>query len=139
MARIIIPYETLRTLNPGKQRNLSLVEAQRNEANSRRGWWENFNGSEKPIDTDWLIVICTNLLGGSADTTACYQLLYPNSTRHGPMSIHLYRQQYGVNAFPLFRYPLPSHSSTPGCTRPLAPILYRHAPYPATSPHSRHS
>jgi len=45
-----------------------------NAANSSPGWWEDFIGPGKPLDTNLFYVVCTNNLGG------CYGSTGPSST-----------------------------------------------------------
>lgn len=37
--------------------------------NTRPGWWEDFIGPGKPLDTNNFFIICTNVLGGCYGTT----------------------------------------------------------------------
>lgn len=75
-----IAYETWGTLSPEKD-NLILIHtglsasshAKSQPKNTKKGWWENFIGSGKYIDTDKYFVVCTNVLGG------CYGSTGPSS------------------------------------------------------------
>ncbi|GEQ71269.1 hypothetical protein JCM33374_g4950 [Metschnikowia sp. JCM 33374] len=75
-----IAYETWGTLSPNKD-NLILIHtglsasshAKSQPKNTKKGWWENFIGSGKYIDTDKYFVVCTNVLGG------CYGSTGPSS------------------------------------------------------------
>lgn len=75
-----IAYETWGTLNQAKD-NLVLIHtglsasshAKSQPKNTKKGWWENFIGSGKYIDTDRYFVVCTNVLGG------CYGSTGPSS------------------------------------------------------------
>ncbi|OBA20143.1 homoserine acetyltransferase [Metschnikowia bicuspidata var. bicuspidata NRRL YB-4993] len=75
-----IAYESWGTLSPNKD-NLVLIHtglsasshAKSQPKNTKNGWWENFIGSGKYIDTDKYFVVCTNVLGG------CYGSTGPSS------------------------------------------------------------
>lgn len=75
-----IAYETWGTLSPNKD-NVVLIHtglsasshAKSQPLNAKPGWWENFIGSGKYIDTDKFFVVCTNVLGG------CYGSTGPSS------------------------------------------------------------
>lgn len=75
-----IAYETWGELNEAKD-NAILIHtglsasshARSHDANTARGWWEDFIGPGKALDTDRFFVICTNVLGG------CYGSTGPSS------------------------------------------------------------
>lgn len=75
-----IAYESWGTLSPEKD-NLVLIHtglsasshAKSHPKNTKPGWWENFIGPGKYIDTDKFFVVCTNVLGG------CYGSTGPSS------------------------------------------------------------
>lgn len=75
-----IAYETWGTLSPARD-NAILVHtglsasshARSHGGNPARGWWEDFIGPGKALDTDRFFVICTNVLGG------CYGSTGPSS------------------------------------------------------------
>lgn len=77
-----IAYETWGSLNSDKS-NAILIHtglsasshAASHQDNTAKGWWEDFIGPGKPLDTNRFYVICTNVIGG------CY-----GST--GPSSVH---------------------------------------------------
>ena len=79
-----IAYETWGKLNEEKS-NLILIHtglsasshAKSQPNNTKPGWWENFIGSGKFIDTDKFFVVCTNVLGG------CYGSTGPSSIDPG--------------------------------------------------------
>ncbi|KAF8423344.1 homoserine O-acetyltransferase [Tirmania nivea] len=80
LPKFTIAYETWGTLNPEKSNAILLhtglsasSHAHSNEANPKPGWWEQFIGPGKPVDTDRFFVICTNVLGG------CYGSTGPSS------------------------------------------------------------
>lgn len=71
-----IAYETWGKLNEAKD-NIILIHtglsasshAKSQPRNGKSGWWEEFIGSKKFIDTDKYFVICTNVLGGCYGST----------------------------------------------------------------------
>lgn len=75
-----IAYESWGTLN-SKKDNMILLHtglsasshAKSRPENPKSGWWENFIGSGKYLDTDKYFVVCTNVLGG------CYGSTGPSS------------------------------------------------------------
>lgn len=75
-----VAYETWGTLNSDKS-NAILIHtglsasshAKSHAENKARGWWEDFIGPGKPLDTDRFFVICTNVLG------SCYGSTGPSS------------------------------------------------------------
>lgn len=75
-----IAYETWGELSPQKD-NLIIIHtglsasshARSQPKNTKPGWWENFIGPGKYIDTDKYFVVCTNVLGG------CYGSTGPSS------------------------------------------------------------
>lgn len=75
-----IAYETWGTLNSDKS-NAILIHtglsasshAASHPDNTAKGWWEDFIGPGKPLDTSKFFVICTNVLGG------CYGSTGPSS------------------------------------------------------------
>ena len=75
-----VAYETWGTLNADKS-NAILIHtglsasshAKSHAENKARGWWEDFIGPGKPLDTDRFFVICTNVLG------SCYGSTGPSS------------------------------------------------------------
>eukprot|EP01112_Ceratiomyxa_fruticulosa_P009966 TRINITY_DN2616_c0_g1_i2.p1 TRINITY_DN2616_c0_g1~~TRINITY_DN2616_c0_g1_i2.p1 ORF type:complete len:225 (-),score=31.02 TRINITY_DN2616_c0_g1_i2:516-1190(-) len=76
-----LAYETWGTLSPKKD-NVVLIHtglsasshAKSHEGNTHLGWWEEFIGPGRPIDTNQFYVVCSNLLGG------CYGSTGPSST-----------------------------------------------------------
>lgn len=75
-----IAYETWGQLSPARD-NLILLHTglsasshvRSQPKNTKPGWWENFVGPGKYIDTDKYFVVCTNVLGG------CYGSTGPSS------------------------------------------------------------
>lgn len=90
-----IAYEHWGTLNEKKD-NLVLIHtglsasshAKSQPKNTKTGWWEEFIGPDKYIDTNKFFVVCTNVLGG------CY-----GST--GPSSIDPANNDYYGTRFPI--------------------------------------
>lgn len=77
-----LAYETWGELNADRSNAILLhtglsasSHAASTKSNPAKGWWEEFVGPNKPLDTNRFFVICTNVLGG------CY-----GST--GPSSVH---------------------------------------------------
>eukprot|EP00026_Physarum_polycephalum_P004653 Phypoly_transcript_04675.p1 GENE.Phypoly_transcript_04675~~Phypoly_transcript_04675.p1 ORF type:complete len:451 (-),score=59.07 Phypoly_transcript_04675:82-1434(-) len=75
-----IAYETWGTMDKYKE-NVVLLHtglsasshAKSHDKNMRPGWWEEFIGPGKPVDTNRFFVICTNVIGG------CYGSTGPSS------------------------------------------------------------
>lgn len=90
-----IAYEHWGTLNEAKD-NLVLIHtglsasshAKSQPNNTKPGWWENFIGPDKYLDTNKFFVVCTNVLGG------CY-----GST--GPSSMDPANNDYYGTRFPI--------------------------------------
>ena len=92
-----VAYETYGTLNEAGTNGVYICHALTGDAHAaghhgepeRVGWWDNIIGPGKPVDTDQVFVICSNLLGGCQGTT-------------GPASLDpATGQPYGLR-FPLF-------------------------------------
>lgn len=71
-----IAYETWGTLSPAKDNVILLhtglsasSHAASTELNQSEGWWEQFIGPGRALDTNQFFVICTNVLGGCYGTT----------------------------------------------------------------------
>jgi len=90
-----VAYETWGDLN-ARRSNVILLQCGMSASshacstpeNPAPGWWEDFIGPGKPLDTNLFYVICTNNLGGCYGTT-------------GPSSFHLDGKRYG-SRFPRF-------------------------------------
>ncbi len=75
-------YETYGTLNLEKNNALLICHALSGDhhvagfhANSKKaGWWDNFVGPNKPIDTNHFFVVCCNNLGGCQGSTGPNQV-----------------------------------------------------------------
>ncbi|CDW99490.1 hypothetical protein [Sporisorium scitamineum] len=75
-----LAYETWGQLNADKSNAILLhtglsasSHAASTPSNPAKGWWEDFVGPNKPLDTNRFFVICTNVLGG------CYGSTGPSS------------------------------------------------------------
>ena len=82
-----IAYETWGTMSPKKDNVILLhtglsasSHAASTESNPAPGWWQNFIGPGKALDTNEFFIICTNVLGG------CYGSTGPSSL--DPASVH---------------------------------------------------
>lgn len=72
-----VAYETYGELNADRSNAVFIHHALTGDAHAaglhdgatRPGWWDNFIGPGKPIDTDRVFVVCANLLGGCMGTT----------------------------------------------------------------------
>ncbi|ESW96161.1 hypothetical protein KL918_000109 [Ogataea parapolymorpha] len=76
-----VAYETWGTLNSNRSNAILLQtglsassHAHSTAKNPAKGWWENFIGPGKYLDTDKYFVICTNVIGG------CFGSTGPSST-----------------------------------------------------------
>ncbi|EPQ30535.1 uncharacterized protein PFL1_02060 [Pseudozyma flocculosa PF-1] len=75
-----LAYESWGTLSPARDNVILLhtglsasSHAASTPSNTAKGWWEDFIGPGKPLDTDKYHIICTNVLGG------CYGSTGPSS------------------------------------------------------------
>lgn len=75
---ITVAYETYGTMNKDKSNCILVCHALSGDAHaagyhgetgSKEGWWNDFVGPGKPLDTDKYFVICSNVLGGCQGTT----------------------------------------------------------------------
>lgn len=79
LSQFDIAYETWGTLNADKS-NAILVHtglsasshAASHADNTAKGWWEDFIGPGKALDTNKFFVICTNVIGGCYGSTGPY-------------------------------------------------------------------
>jgi homoserine O-acetyltransferase len=76
LPELTIAYETWGTLSPARDNAVVLhtglsasSHARSHPRNPDPGWWEDFIGTGRAIDTDRWFVICTNLLGGCYGST----------------------------------------------------------------------
>lgn len=77
LAPVEVAYETYGRLDARRENAVVICHALTGDAHAaghhgdpdRPGWWDNFIGPGKPIDTDRFFVICANLLGGCQGTT----------------------------------------------------------------------
>ncbi len=97
LAPVEVAYETYGERAPGDRNVVVVCHALTGDANAaghhgdptRPGWWDTLIGPGKPVDTDRLFVVSSNLLGGCQGTT-------------GPSSIDpATGEPYGLR-FPLF-------------------------------------
>ncbi|WOO86154.1 Serine O-succinyltransferase [Vanrija pseudolonga] len=111
-----LAYETWGTLNEARDNAIILhtglsasshVASGGNDVahatSSKPGWWEDFVGPDKPIDTNRFFVICTNVLGGCFGSTGPSSPYPPGdgqvrwATRFPMLSIHdMTRAQLGL-------------------------------------------
>ncbi|RDD42157.1 putative serine-O-acetyltransferase cys2 [Trichoplax sp. H2] len=99
LPKMQIAYETWGTLNERKDNTVLLQtgisassHARSTEKNRRPGWWEDFIGPGKAVDTNKFFVICTNLLGGCFGST-------------GPSSINPITDSHYATTFPIVTIP----------------------------------
>ncbi|KAF9737807.1 homoserine O-acetyltransferase [Paraphaeosphaeria minitans] len=84
-----VAYETWGTLNKDRSNAVLLhtglsasSHAHSTEVNPQPGWWENFIGPGKPLDTDKYFVICTNVIGGCFGSTGPSSIDPANGERY---------------------------------------------------------
>ena len=75
---ITVAYETYGTLSPEKDNAIFICHALTGDAHAagrhdlsdrKPGWWDNFVGPGKGLDTNEYFIICANVLGGCQGTT----------------------------------------------------------------------
>ena len=74
---VTLAYETYGTLNEEKSNAVLVLHALSGDAHAAGrsnvdgsvGWWDNFIGPGKGIDTDKYFVICSNVIGGCKGST----------------------------------------------------------------------
>ncbi|MGZ4869818.1 MAG: homoserine O-acetyltransferase, partial [Halobacteriota archaeon] len=76
LSPVTIAYETYGRLNAAKDNAILLLHALSGSAHAgfvngkgEHGWWEDFIGSGRALDTDRYFVICSNVLGGCSGST----------------------------------------------------------------------
>ncbi len=78
LAPVTVAYETYGTLSPARDNAVLVVHALSGDAHAagrhaiddpKPGWWDLLIGPGKPLDTDRVFVICSNVLGGCRGTT----------------------------------------------------------------------
>lgn len=84
-----IAYETWGELNSDKSNAILLhtglspsSHARSHSKNTTPGWWENFVGPGKSLDTNKFFVICTNVLGSCYGTTGPSSLMPDSQVRY---------------------------------------------------------
>jgi homoserine O-acetyltransferase len=106
LAPVEVAYETYGTLNAERSNAVYVCHALTGDAHAagfhaaatRPGWWDTMIGPGKPVDTDQLFVISSNLLGGCNGTTgpsspdprtaAPYGLRFPAITMYDLVTVH---------------------------------------------------
>ena len=86
-----LAYETYGTLSAGKDNAVLICHALSGDAHvagvdaatGREGWWDNFVGPGKGIDTGRYFVICSNVLGGCRGSTGPSSIDPATGTRYG--------------------------------------------------------
>jgi homoserine O-acetyltransferase len=92
LAPVEVAYETYGTLNADRSNAVYVCHALTGDAHAsgyrehdtRPGWWDTMIGPGKPIDTDRLFVISSNLLGGCNGTTGPSSLDPRSGRPYGP-------------------------------------------------------
>lgn len=88
-----IAYETYGTLNEAKSNALLICHAlsgshhvagRHSAQDAKAGWWDNFVGPGKAIDTDKFFVVCSNNLGGCHGSTGPKTVDLKTSLPFGP-------------------------------------------------------
>ena len=106
LAPVEVAYETYGTLDAARSNAVYVCHALTGDAHAagfhgtdtRPGWWDSMIGPGKPIDTDRLFVISSNLLGGCNGTTGPssldpetgkpYGLRFPTIDMHDLVTVH---------------------------------------------------
>jgi len=77
LAPVTLAYETYGTLNAACNNAVLICHALSGDAHvagvhpgkANRGWWDNFVGPGRPIDTERHFVVCSNVIGGCSGST----------------------------------------------------------------------
>ncbi len=76
LAPVTIAYETYGRLNPARDNAILLLHALSGSAhagfingNGEPGWWHDFIGPGKALDTDKHFIVCSNIIGGCSGST----------------------------------------------------------------------
>jgi len=85
-----IIYETYGELNDDRSNVILICHALSGshhaagfyEDDRKPGWWDNFIGEGKAVDTNKYFVICTNVLGGCFGSTGPMSEIYPSQNRY---------------------------------------------------------
>ncbi|MGW0187161.1 homoserine O-acetyltransferase MetX [Streptomyces sp. NPDC003362] len=90
LPQVRVAYETYGELNAARDNAVFVCHALTGDSHVARhhpgdspGWWDVMVGPGRPVDTDGLFVICANVLGGCAGTTAAW----PSGTPHASVDI----------------------------------------------------
>lgn len=93
LPRYTLAYETYGTLNSRKSNAILVCHALSgshhaagyySEEDSKPGWWENYIGPGKPIDTNHFFVVCVNNLGGCHGSTGPLSINPETGEAYGP-------------------------------------------------------
>lgn len=88
-----LTFETYGTLNQNKTNALLICHALSGShhcagryaaTDAKAGWWDNFIGPGKPIDTDHFFVVCSNNIGGCHGSTGPKTVHLKTSLPYGP-------------------------------------------------------
>jgi homoserine O-acetyltransferase len=77
LAPVTVAYETYGVLNEARNNAVLICHALSGDAHvagvhagkANRGWWDNFVGPGRPIDTERHFVVCSNVIGGCSGST----------------------------------------------------------------------
>ncbi|KAJ1020305.1 hypothetical protein NDA18_005902 [Ustilago nuda] len=97
LPQFVLAYETWGNLNADKRNAILLhtglsasSHAASTHSNPAKGWWQDFIGPNKPLDTNRFFIICTNVLGG------CYGSTGPSSPHPGDPSGAAYATRFPI-------------------------------------------
>lgn len=92
LAGVQLAYETFGTLAPDKGNAILICHALTGDAHVARsgegdtdkpGWWDEYVGPGKPIDTDRFFIICSNILGSCYGSTGPASINPETGSRYG--------------------------------------------------------
>ncbi|MBE0791798.1 homoserine O-acetyltransferase, partial [Escherichia coli] len=76
LSPVLVGYETYGTLSASRDNCILLEHALTGTAHAAKhfeddapGWWDDYIGPGKTIDTDKYFLVCTNVFGGCSGTT----------------------------------------------------------------------
>lgn len=97
LSPVLVGYETYGTLSASRDNCILLEHALTGTAHAAKhfesdapGWWDDYIGPGKTIDTDKYFLVCTNVFGGCSGTT-------------GPSSINTKTGELSAYSFQVFR------------------------------------